>query len=42
MSARVLAARPEALGEVCFRDGDRRAHALLAGLAGIEQIQFDL
>ncbi|MFJ5879188.1 telomere-protecting terminal protein Tpg [Streptomyces sp. NPDC093088] len=35
-------ATADALGEVYFRDGDRRAHDLLVELTDIEQIQFEL
>ncbi|MFF7852559.1 telomere-protecting terminal protein Tpg [Streptomyces sp. NPDC007910] len=35
-------ATADALGEVYFRDGDRRAHHLLVELTDIEQIQFEL
>ncbi|MFC9797655.1 telomere-protecting terminal protein Tpg [Streptomyces sp. NPDC057695] len=35
-------ATADALGEVYFRDGDRRAHDLLVELTDIEQIEFEL
>ncbi|MFF7852591.1 telomere-protecting terminal protein Tpg [Streptomyces sp. NPDC007910] len=35
-------ATADALGEVYFRDGDRRAHDLQVELTDIEQIQFEL
>ncbi|MBL3671676.1 XRE family transcriptional regulator, partial [Streptomyces sp. M2CJ-2] len=37
---RILAA--EGLGEVCFRDGGRRAHGLAVEFTNVEHLEFEL